>query len=92
MLCAFEDAQFGVKGAIQFIQSSCNRHCPNGVFAGWTDDCEIYEIGSAAVAMRKVAIEEAPVRAGLVKSARDWPFSSAHRHAPQGSYLGHAVA
>lgn len=92
LLCLFDDAQFSVRSAVKLICSAFSRHAPTGIDVVWSDDCEIIEVSSAAAALRRTFIENAPVRAGLVQRAEDWPFSSAHAGTAQSTGLGVAVA
>ncbi|MCF2870833.1 hypothetical protein L0664_07120 [Octadecabacter sp. G9-8] len=96
LLCNFPDPEFGVRGAIRLITSAFTRHVPGhhrGNHAAiWGDTIEITEITNAIVAMRTAFIEDAPVRAGLVKQAQDWPYSSANNTTAQASGMGVAVA
>jgi putative transposase len=96
LLCSFPDPEFGVRGAIRLISTAFARHIP-GVLQGnhdaiWADATEINEISNAVVNMRTTFIEDAPVRAGLVKCAQDWPYSSANNATAQASDMGVAVA
>ena len=97
LLCAFPDANFGVHGAINLITSAFSRHLPGEHYAGrrdalWLGSCEILEVSKAVVSYRRTFIEAAPVRAGLVKNVRDWPYSSANNETAQASDMGVAVA
>lgn len=92
LLCGFPDAEFGVVGAIKLVQSAFVRHLPGGQGDPWADETELLEISPPAVALRRRFIEAAPVRAGHVPNAADWPYSSAHRDVAQSHPLGVAVA
>jgi len=92
MLCAFQDANFGVRSTIALIQSAFRRHVPDNTGAVWSKDCDVLEIAPAVAHFRKTFIEQAPVRAGLVACAQDWPYSSAHHGVAQGDEMGVAVA
>lgn len=92
VLGSFADDQFGVGGAIRLIQSAFVHHLPESVGNIWEGEAEVLELSSPVVALRRTFMEAAPVRAGLVQSAQDWPFSSAHRHVVQGTETGVAVA
>ena len=96
LLCSFPDPEFGVRGAIRLISTAFTRHVPGpdqgNHTAIWSDETEIIEITQSVVAMRAAFIEDAPVRAGLVKTAQDWPYSSANNSTAQASDMGVAVA
>lgn len=92
LLCAFPDADFGVRNSISLIVTSFDRHMPTHEGSVWAAETEIIEISKAVVALRRTFIEAAPVRAGLVKSAADWPYSSLQADTLQGSQMGVAVA
>jgi putative transposase len=92
LLCLFPDADFGTAGAIQLICSAFERHLPNREGSVWSDATEIVEISDAVAPLRRVFVEAAPVRAGLVKTASDWPYSSAHNGTAQAGEMGVAVA
>lgn len=96
LLCCFPDPEFGVRGAIRLISTAFARHVPvpqrGDHDAIWDESTEIMEIATSVVAMRTAFIEDAPVRAGLVKSAQDWPYSSANNKTAQASDMGVAVA
>ena len=92
LLCAFEDAEFGVGGAVKLIRTAFERHTPDSVQVCWAEDGEVLEISAPVAELRKAFIEEAPVRAGLVSSAADWPYSSAHAQSVQSTRMGVAVA
>ena len=93
LLCAFSDADFGVKGAIELIKATFCRHLSGAPSRTsiWADTTEIVELTDASVPLRRAFIERAPVRAGLVKANEDWPYSSSHKASPQGTALGVAV-
>lgn len=92
LLCLFPDAEFGIDGAIKLICSAFDHHIPTREGSVWADLIDVVEITETAAPLRRNYVEAAPVRAGLVKAARDWPFSSAHVEAVQGGELGVAVA
>lgn len=92
LLCGFSDAEFGVNGAIRLIKSAFCRHLPEPTADIWADDDEKVEIAVPVVPLRRTFMENAPVRAGLVRHAEDWPYSSAHRSSALASPLGVAVA
>lgn len=92
MLCLFDDVKFGVGGGIKLICTAFARHVPGDGTGIWSDDSDVLEIAPPVAALRRAFIENAPVRAGLAKTAADWPYSSAHRAALQGSQLGAVVA
>lgn len=92
LLCGFDDAQFGVSGAIRLIQTAFARHALDGLDVEWSNESEVIEISPAVVPLRRAYIEDAPVRAGLVQSAVDWPYSSAQSVNGQAADLGVAVA
>lgn len=92
LLCAFRDAEFGVGSAVNMITHSFDRHVPGLTKSVWDDIAEVFEVPDGLVALRREFVENAPVRAGLAKSARDWPFSSAHVGTAQGGEMGVAVA
>ncbi|MBT8410845.1 MAG: hypothetical protein KJP02_03475 [Octadecabacter sp.] len=92
LLGSFPDDQFGVGGAIRLIQSAFVRHLPESVDNIWEGEAEVLELLQPVVALRRTFMELAPVRAGLVRSAQDWPYSSAHRNVVQGTARGVAVA
>jgi putative transposase len=96
LLCSFPDPEFGVRGALRLITTAFARQVP-GVLQGdhdaiWSDNTEIIEITHSVVALRSRFIENAPVRAGLVKCPEDWPYSSANKKTSQASDMGVAVA
>jgi putative transposase len=96
LLCSFPDPEFGARGALRLITNAFARHVP-GVLQGdhdaiWSDNTEIIEITHSVVALRSRFIENAPVRAGLVKCPEDWPYSSANKKTSQASDMGVAVA
>lgn len=92
LLCGFSDAEFGVGGAVRLIKSAFARHVPSGSVDIWGDDAEMLEIPAAVVPVRRTFMENAPVRAGLVKQAEDWPYSSAHRTKVLAGPMGVEVA
>lgn len=92
LLCAFRDADAGVRGAIAIITSAFDRHLPGNRSSVWDDTAESVDVPEELVFLRRDFVEAAPVRAGLVKVAQDWPFSSAHVGTVQGGDLGAAVA
>ena len=92
LLCLFPDADFGTEGAVKLICSAFERHLPSRDVGVWSNEAELVEISDAVASLRRVFIEAAPVRAGLVKTAGDWPYSSAHKATTQGSEMGVAVA
>jgi putative transposase len=92
LLGSFADDQSGVGGAIRLIRSTFARHLPESGVDIWNDDVEVLEVSRPVVALRRTFMEMAPVRAGMVRSARDWPFSSAHKDVVQGTATGVAVA
>lgn len=92
LLCGFSDAEFGVGGAVRLIKSAFARHVPGASPEIWADDTEVLEIPTAVVSLRRSFMENAPVRAGLVKRAEDWPYSSAHRMDVLAGPMGAEVA
>ncbi|MCW1950409.1 MAG: hypothetical protein KIH44_003460 [Octadecabacter sp.] len=92
LLCLFPDADFGTGGAIKLICTAFYRHLPSRGASVWSQDKEVLEISDAVAPLRRVFVEAAPVRAGLVKAAGDWPYSSAHVGTAQGGEMGVAVA
>ena len=92
LLCSFPDAEFGVNGAIRLIASAFDRHIPQHEGSVWSDKSEVIEVPTAVISSRRTFIEAAPVRAGLVKCAIDWPYSSANLATAQASDMGVAVA
>jgi len=92
LLCGFPDAEFGVRGAMRLIKSAFSRHIPGGEAVVWAETSDVIEIAQAVIPLRRTFIETAPVRAGLVKRAQDWPFSSAHKGTALASEMGIAVA
>ncbi|MGJ8624793.1 MAG: hypothetical protein ACSHW1_18785 [Yoonia sp.] len=92
LLCAFRDADIGVNGAIMQIARAFDRHLPGARRSVWADAGEALEVPEELVFLRRDFIEGAPVRAGLVHDARDWPYSSAHLTTIQGHDFGAAVA
>lgn len=79
LLCAFRDREFGVGGAIRLIRSSFLRHAGLDDRTLWDGEADVLEISAPVVSLRRTFTENAPVRAGLVKAAEDWPYSSIHR-------------
>jgi putative transposase len=92
LLCLFPDADFGTGGAIRLICSAFERHVPNCEANIWSAEADVIEISDAVTPLRRAFIEAAPVRAGLVRVAGDWPYSSAHIRTAQGGEMGVAVA
>ncbi|SMX44307.1 hypothetical protein [Octadecabacter ascidiaceicola] len=92
LLCLFPDADFGTHGAIKLICSAFDHHLPTHGGSVWAAETEVLEIADAVAPLRREFIEAAPVRAGLVESAGDWPYSSAHQGAAQSGEMGVAVA
>lgn len=92
MICAFDDSTFGVSGAVTLIRSAFDRHLPSADGSVWAKKFETLILSPAAAASRRAFVEHAPVRAGLVTRAEDWPFSSVHRDAAQSADLGVDVA
>lgn len=96
LLCRFPDYEFGVRGAIKLITTAFARHVPIYLQGKhdkiWSTTNEVIEVATAVVDMRRNFIEQAPVRAGLVKDATDWPYSSANKGTAQASDMGVAVA
>ncbi|MDO6734168.1 hypothetical protein Q4555_05780 [Octadecabacter sp. 1_MG-2023] len=94
LLCVFPCGEFGVGGALQLISSAFAKHVPVPPMTGnlWSDCSEVIEIQPAVAELRRGFIEQAPVRAGLVLVASDWPFSSVHKKAQQAGDTGVAVA
>ena len=92
LLGSFSDDQFGVGGAIRLIMSAFVRHLPESVGNIWEGEAEVLELSQPMVALRSTFMEMAPVRAGLVRSAQDWPYSSAHKDVVQGTATGAEVA
>ena len=92
MLCEFQDQEFAVGGALKLITASFARHLPESSNDLWANTSEVIEIATPVARLRRTFIEGAPVRAGLVKSASDWPFSSVHKAQGQGRELGADVA
>lgn len=92
LLCCFADAEFGVGGAVRLIRSAFARHLPAAPNDLWAPETELLEITTPVVPMRRSFIENAPVRAGLVKRAEDWPYSSAHSAAALAGPMGAEVA
>lgn len=96
LLCSFPVSEFGVCGALRLITTAFARHVP-GVLQGdhdaiLSDNTEIIEITHSVVALRSRFIENAPMRAGLVKCPEDWLYSSANKKTSQSSDMGVAVA
>ena len=92
LLCLFQDANFGTRGAIKLICSAFEHHSPRNETNVWAAETEVIEISGAVAPLRRTFVEAAPVRAGLVKAAADWPYSSAHKRTAQGDEMGVAVA
>ncbi len=92
LLCMFPDAEMGTGDAIRLISTAFDRHVPGQVGSVWSDNSEVIEISAATAPLRRTFVEAAPVRAGLAKTASDWPYSSAHSSTAQSSDLGVAVA
>ncbi|MDB4213644.1 hypothetical protein N9741_02105 [Octadecabacter sp.] len=96
LLCTFPDPEFGVRGALRLITTAFSCHVPGNLQgdhdAIWSDTTEIIEIANSVAALRSRFIEDAPVRAGLVKCPEDWPYSSANKKTSQASDMGVAVA
>ncbi len=92
LLCGFSDAEFGVGGAVRLIKATFARHVPGGSMGIWGDDAEMLEIAPPVVPLRRTFMENAPVRAGLVRQAEDWPYSSAHRSDVLAGPMGAEVA
>lgn len=90
LLCDFPDVQFGVSGAVRMISRSFARHAPAPVGPEniWCSDSEVVEIPDDSVGLRIDMIENEPVRAGLVKMAADWPYSSAQKGVAQAGRIG----
>lgn len=92
LLCLFPNADMGAGGAMRLITTAFDHHVPRHDASVWANNSETIEIPAAVVPLRRTFVEAAPVRAGLVKVARDWPYSSAHSDTAQSSDLGVAVA
>ena len=69
-----------------------SRHLPAAPKDLWADSPKASEIANSVVHLRRTYIENAPVRAGLVKTAADWPFSSIHKARAQSQGFGVDVA
>jgi putative transposase len=92
LLCAFHDVDFGVRSAISVITTAFDCHVPGPDASVWSNKCEVVEIAAAVVPLRRTFVEAAPVRAGLVEKASDWPLSSTHMGTVQSRFLGVGVA
>ncbi|MEL6959000.1 MAG: hypothetical protein AAGL89_08645 [Pseudomonadota bacterium] len=87
MLCEVADRSLGMDRAIRMICSTFEEHA-NMDGPIWQAQEDPLEISPAVLALRARFIEAAPVRAGLVGRAEDWPHSSVHKRGE----LGIAVA
>jgi len=92
LLCCFPDTQFAIGNAARLIASAFAHHVPAPCNVAWSHNSDVTEIAHSAVKLRRDFIENAPVRAGLVRAATDWPYSSANRASLQGGEFGVAVA
>ena len=92
LLCAFDDQDFAIGAALKLIAVSFARHLPDASAEIWADTSEVTEIATAMVQLQRIQIENAPVRARLVQTARDWPYSSVHTAQVGTSDLGAVVA
>jgi len=69
--------------ALRVIRAGFARHAGEGGVI-WDREMTVVEVPAAALAARRRFLLSAPVRAGLVRDAADWPYSSLHRRgAPQ---------
>lgn len=92
LLAGFRDDTFAPGGVIRLIRSTFIRHLPLEMAQAWEGDAEIVEIAPSVIVLRRTFMEQAPVRAGLVRAAQDWPYSSAQRGNGQIAPLGVTVA
>ncbi|AGI69399.1 hypothetical protein OAN307_c39710 [Octadecabacter antarcticus 307] len=91
LLCAFYDADHGVRSAIGLITKTFDRHVSGDSRSVWSDKSEVTALSPAAAPSRRSFVEAAPVRAGLVRNDCDWPYSSAHVDTVQSGDIGVAV-
>ena len=87
LLCEVADSSLGMDRAVRMIRSTFEDHA-NLEGPIWEDQEDPLEISPAVLSLRANFIETAPVRAGLVDRAEDWPHSSVHKR----GQLGVAVA
>ncbi|NBD28637.1 MAG: hypothetical protein GVY31_01190 [Alphaproteobacteria bacterium] len=65
--------------ALRLIRDGFARHAADGRPI-WDVELPITRIHGPAIEARRRFILAAPVRAGLVRDAADWPYSSLHHH------------